>query len=101
MRLGSKMDNRVGPMLREQPPHKCRVADVAVDEGVPRRLDHARQRLEIARIGQLVEINDPRVSVGENASHERAANKARTASNEEIPHVGPIQLTTEDTEDTE
>ncbi len=69
-------------MLFQQTPHQVAVAYVALHKGVARVGSYRFQGLEIARIGQLVEIDEGRVASREPVQHEVGADKAGSAGDQ-------------------
>ncbi len=85
--LGCEVDDRVDLVLDEEPLDERAVADVPVHERVLRMILHVRQVLEIARVGQLVEVHD--VDVGMLLDHhpdEIAPDEAGTSRDENAFH---------------
>src|SRR3974390_735438 len=58
MRLGCKIDNGHGPVPLQQVFDKFDIAYVAVNKYVARAVCDARETIEVARIGELIETND-------------------------------------------
>ena len=61
MGLGSQVHHRIRLMFAEHPIHLLTTADVNVLKGIPWILSDGLQRLEVPRIGELVDV-DYRVS---------------------------------------
>ena len=55
MAFGGKMHHGVRLIALEQLAHLRRVGDIGAHEGVARIVRHRRERIEIARIGELVD----------------------------------------------
>ena len=82
--LGCEVDHPVDAVLPEQFTHRFEVADVAPDESVVRPLLDVSQVGEVARIGQLVEVDDPVIGVfGHEKTDHMRADEARTARDED------------------
>jgi len=64
VRLGGEIHDRLGPLLREDPRHFRRVADVRPMEAVPGVPRHVRKVRKVPRVGQLVHVHDGPVGVG-------------------------------------
>ena len=63
------------------------VADVAAHERVARVVHHVAQRLDAARVGQLVERRDAPVAMrGERMAHEVAADEPGAAGHQNLGH---------------
>ena len=62
VRLGGEVDDRRRPVLRERPIDRGPVGDVALDEDVVWVAAHRFQRIEVAGVGQGVEIDDLRLA---------------------------------------
>ncbi len=59
MALGGKIDDRIGLVMMQQLADEQRIPDIAPDEnmlGIPIK---GRQVADVARIGELVEVDDP------------------------------------------
>ena len=61
--FGREVDHPVDGVFREQRAHGVVVADVAPDKGVVRGLFDVAEVGEVARIGELVEIDDPVIRI--------------------------------------
>ena len=86
VRLGGEMYDRRGPMLGKGLIDGGPVGDVGLDEGVGIALDHRLQRIEVAGIGQGVEIGDPGLPLGDRGPHETTADEAGAAGDENVLH---------------
>ena len=82
MALGGKVDHRARLVLGQQARDQGRVADVALNEVVAGIGLEAGQRLGIARVGQLVQIENRLVTLREPVEDEIGADEARAASDE-------------------
>jgi hypothetical protein len=58
VRFGGKIDDGAGLVLGKQAADEVKVADVALDEGVARIALQAGEVLEVAGVGQRVEVDD-------------------------------------------
>ena len=58
MRFGGEMHDRVGLFVGEQGIDQRRVADIAVHEPVARIRGDGREVGQIARVGQLIQVDD-------------------------------------------
>jgi hypothetical protein len=78
------MDDRAGPGVAEHAGHEARVGDVAAHERVPRMIEHALDRIEVAGVGQLVEIDDAlRRLLGNDLPDKAAANEPGAAGDKD------------------
>ena len=84
MAFGREVDDPVDAVLLKQLTHRFEVADVAPDKSIVGPLLDIPQVGQIARIGQLVEVDDPVIGV---FVHEKAdyvrADKARAARDQD------------------
>ena len=65
MALGCQMHDRIGPVPLEDAAECAGVADIGLLEGIARIVGDRRQGLRIGGVGQLVEIDDRRVGLGD------------------------------------
>ena len=82
VRFGGKIDYGAGLMLGEEFGDEVEVADVALDEAVARVALHRGQVLEVAGVGQRVEVDDGLGQLGQPVEDEVAADEAGATSNE-------------------
>src|SRR5688572_5742893 len=82
VRLGREMQHGSWLVLLEQSSNRGRIGDVDVLEAVPRIVRHVGQRIEIACVRQLVGVDDRRIRLPDQESHDRGADEARTAGDE-------------------
>ncbi len=81
--LGGEIDDGLDLMLVDQSLHQGSVADVSVDEDVVLVLDELGEVLEVARVGQLVEIDQQAVRMlREDHLHEVASDETRPTGNQ-------------------
>jgi hypothetical protein len=73
------MHDRIGPVALEDAPEGGGVADIGLLEGIARIAGDRRQGFGIGGIGQLVEIDDRRVRLGDQMAAERGADEAGPA----------------------
>ena len=64
--------------------HSCGIADVAAHEAITRVVCHRRQVLQVARVSQLVEIDDAPAGRGEHHADECGADKPAAAGYQNI-----------------
>lgn len=83
MRFRGKVHNGTGFVLGQQAIEQRAVADVALHEDVVRVALERREGLEVARIGQLVEVHDGLVALRDPVEHEIGANEACAAGNQD------------------
>ena len=83
VRLGSQVDHPRYVVCAEEATHPLEVADVAPLEPVVRFALDVPEVLQVARIGQLVEVHDPVIGVFSNEeAHHMAPDEARTSRNQ-------------------
>ena len=80
MALRREVDYRARAVLCEQPAHQLRIADVALHEDVARVVLQRCEVFQIARVGQLVEIDDWFAALREPVQNKVGADEACTAS---------------------
>ena len=80
MALGRKVHNRTGLVLRQQARDQRTVADVATHEEVAGIAFERLERLQIAGIGELVEVSHRLAGRRDPVEHEIAADETCTAS---------------------
>jgi len=78
--FGGEVHHRIGLVLGQKRGHQRSIADVAMHEHVVRVALQRRQRMQVAGVGQGVEVDDPDAA-GYGFEHEVAANEAGTAGN--------------------
>ena len=81
MRLGREVDHRLRLMLAKQFAHEVQVADIAMHE-VMAISRHRRQRLQIAGVGEAVEVDDEGVGRSRLLADIAAADKSGAAGHE-------------------
>ena len=64
MRFGGEVHHGRRLVLLEDPLDRVAVGHVALHENVVRVAQHGFQRIEIAGVGELIEVDDPRRCVG-------------------------------------
>ena len=80
MTLRRKVDDDIRVLLLKQPINTRTVADIELEKTELRILHHAFERREIARIGQLVQTDDPVLRMsGQHVEHKITADKAGAA----------------------
>ena len=87
MRLGCKVDHGTRLVLGQQGYHQCVVANVALGEGMAAVALQAGQVFQVARVGELVEVDDRLTRLCNPVQHKIRANKTCAASyqNHDIP----------------
>ena len=80
--LRRQVHHGVGLVLVEQSAQRRGFADAGLLESVVRIADRAGKRIEIGRIGQLVDIDHARMGVAQEMAHHRRADETRTAGHE-------------------
>ena len=82
-----EMHDGIGPIRFEDLLDRRAVDNVAANEDVPGVLHHRFQRVEIAGVGQLVEIHDLRRAFGDTLAYEATADKAGAAGDQNRFHA--------------
>jgi len=80
--FGGEVDERARAVLRQQGGDGGGVAHVGVHEGVARVVAHAVQVVQIAGVGEFVDVEHRLVARGEPVQHEVGTNESGTAGNE-------------------
>jgi hypothetical protein len=73
-------------MLRQQAANQFAITDVTADEDVVRVRAQRGQRVDIAGIGQFVEIDDAEAALRHEAEHEIAADESGAAGDQDRFH---------------
>jgi len=95
--LSGEVNDSAGSLALEQVAQKIAVDDVALLEAIARVGFNGTQVVEIARVGQLVEIHDARAFSGNPLENEVRANEARATGDEnEIFHAGNADIVQSD-----
>ena len=89
VRFGGEIEDRGRLVLGKDAFDERAIADVAVHELVAFVVAKRRQRVEIPRVGQLVEIDDARPALRERLEHEVRADETGAAGDEECFHAVP------------
>ena len=90
MRLGREVDDGTGLVFGKQAIEQRAVADVALHENVRRIALERRQRLEIACVSQLVEIDHRLAVCSEPVEYEICADEASAAGNQDHGSLCPF-----------
>lgn len=80
--LRRKVDHGVGLVLVEQSAQQRGFADAGLLKGIVRIADRAGKRIEVGRIGQLVDIDHARIGTAQEMAHHRRADETRAAGHE-------------------
>ena len=80
MRFGREVDDGTGLVLCQQAFEQGGVANVALHEDVAGVALHAIEVVQVASVGELVEVDHGLVAVGNPVEHEVGANEAGAAS---------------------
>ena len=78
MALGGQMDDLVGSERLERLGHRAPIANVDLGEAIVRRIVDRRQGLQIAGVGERVEVEHGR-ALGDQAPAHRRADESRAA----------------------
>jgi hypothetical protein len=82
------MHDGIRPLIGENGIHQRLVADVAVDEAVARVACHGLQVFEVARVGQLIEIDDADGRIfSQRKADEGRPDETGASGNEEFAHA--------------
>ncbi len=85
MTLGGKVHHSVRPIALEHLAHRRGVRDVGAHEGVAGIVRDGRERIQIARIGELVDDHHVIVGLADDVAHDRRSDEAGTACDENAP----------------
>ena len=88
MALRREMHDDVGLVALERVAHGAGVADVDFREGVTRMRGDRGEVVEIAGVGQGIEVHDLVVRVGDQVAHHRGSDEAGAAGDEETERHG-------------
>ena len=91
MRFRRQMHDRVGLLVGEDAAHLPAVANVGLIEAIVRRTFHRAQRLEAARVSELVDVDDV-VAARHEVPHDSAADESGAARDHDLPSAGHLQL---------
>ncbi len=80
------MHDAVDILLAEKRANQLAIGNVAVDEAIIGVVLDRRQRGEVARIGQLVEIDDACAATGHQQADHRGTDKSGPAGDEDGSH---------------
>ncbi len=86
MAFGGEVQDRVGPVLGEDPPHGGPVGDVAFHEDEARIVRHVGQVGQVAGIGQEIQHDHPVVRIFQGQTDEVRADEAGSAGDEKGFH---------------
>ena len=81
--LGGKIDHRPRAVLRQQPPQQLGIADVALHKGMARVALERREILQIAGIGQLVQIDHALIALHKPIQHKIRADEPCATCNQD------------------
>ena len=91
MAFRRQMQDDVGLEVGQRSLHRRRVGDIRPDESKARMVLHRRQRIEIARIGELVDDKDMMVGGGNGMPHEGGADEPCPARHQKtLRHQAPV-----------
>ena len=76
MAFGGEVQDGTGLVLRQEAGNQRVVANIAFYKDVPRIAVQRCQRFQVARVGQLVEVDDGLVGLGQPVKDKVGANKA-------------------------
>ena len=81
--LGGEMHDDVGLVILEDAAERAGIADVGVFEAVARVVGDTGQIVEVAGVGQLVEVQDLVIGVGDEVAHDSRADEACASRHDE------------------
>ena len=82
MAFGGEMHHGVRLKALEHLAHLRRIGDVRAHERVARIVRHRRERIQIARIGELVDHQHLMVGLADDVANHRGADEARAAGDQ-------------------
>ena len=92
MGLGREVHNRIGPELRKHALDRRTVTDVSLNEAVVLTTRHHPQRLQIPRIGQLIQIQNTETARLEQMPNHRRTDEPRTTCYDYTFHCTPLPI---------
>src|SRR3954467_2646919 len=93
MAFGSQMHHCVRLIAFEQLTHLRRIGDVGAHEGVARIVRHWCERVEVARVGELVDHQHLVLGLANDSAYHRGADESRAAGHEDaFGHQWPSYL---------
>ena len=92
MALRGEIHHHVGLFFLKQPIDEVPIRDVSPHEGEARLLPDGSERLQIPRIGELVQTEELVVRMGQLVIDEIASNKSGSAGDDDL-HVNPYECT--------
>ena len=87
MAFGGQVHDGIGLVLGKDAVEFCAVANIDLLKRVARAGAALGQRGQVARVGQLIDIDDAVARVANDVAHQGGANKAGTAGNQEFHGV--------------
>jgi hypothetical protein len=87
MALGGKIHHGSGLVLCQQAGDQCRIAKITLHKHMATILAKGSQVLQVARVGEFVQVDDGLVGLSQPIEHKVAANKAGAAGHQNR-HVG-------------
>ena len=79
------MDHSVRPVFPHQVRHVFVIADIGPDENVVRFPFHVPEVLEVARVGELIDVDDPVIGVfRDEKTHHVASDEARASRDDDV-----------------
>jgi hypothetical protein len=82
MTLGREMENAIRLNFRKQRRHRAGIANITLMERQARMGEEIGERVQIARVGQLVEDANAPIGLGYDPAHHRRANETRAPRHE-------------------
>ena len=87
MAFGCQMHHHSRLILGKNLGNSCFITDISLLKAIATVAANPRQRLEIAGIGQLIDIDHIKACMAKNISDDGATNKARTTCNKNVQNV--------------
>src|SRR5215210_1544299 len=87
VRFRSEMKNPARPVLLQQPPYHAPIANIPMDESIPRVVGHALDGCARRRVGQGVEVDDTYAKVTDKVTHQRRANESTSSGDQRANHA--------------
>ena len=84
--LGREVHHGVGPELGEEPVHRGAVADVGAGEAVVRQVRDRPQAVEVAGVGELVDVQHLDADLAREVADQGRADEARAPGDEDALH---------------
>ncbi len=87
--LGGQMHHGLGLERGEGPVHGRTIGDIGLEEVIALGAAHGRERLEIGRVGQLIDVQDLDADTADEVAHEGRSDEAGPAGNDDAHDATP------------